>query len=277
MALAPFAIHKLLPLGPDRRIAPIGAVLHVAESLADSLYPYFNGPSNGVESHFYVRFDGTVEQYRDTGYEADANLEANSFLEGGTVYGFVSIETQGRGSGEWTPAQLESIKRLLLWLRATHGVPLVVCPGPREPGVGYHIMFGSPGPWTTKVKTCPGPDRIKQYWNVIVPWMEGENAVKITEPQWAKSSIDHLVTKGAFPNGRPVLEEENMWRTWVYMERLDASMWKRMQTWVKSWVQNHVKTALAAAMAGGVVLGESQIGEIVARTVQEIGRTLLGG
>ena len=27
--------------------------------------------------HFYIRRDGTVEQYRDTAYQADANYQAN--------------------------------------------------------------------------------------------------------------------------------------------------------------------------------------------------------
>jgi hypothetical protein len=33
-------------------------------------------------------------------------------------------------------------------------------------------MFGAPRHWTPKVKTCPGPDRIKQFNEIIVPWLE---------------------------------------------------------------------------------------------------------
>lgn len=165
----PRAIIKNIPPGAnDPAIVPRLAILHVAVSKADSLYNYFNGPSGGVESHFYVRFDGTVEQYRSIYLQADANLDANDFA--------VSIETAGMGDGEWTPAQLASIKRLLVWLHRAAGIPLRPCKAWNGDGVGYHVMFGAPSHWTPSVKTCPGPDRIKQFNNVLLPWMAARSA-----------------------------------------------------------------------------------------------------
>lgn len=170
------AIKKLIAPGPnDPPIIAVGAIMHVASGESESLFSYFSGPSNGIESHFYVRRDGTVEQYRDTAYEADANLKANQFYVNGKRYGYVSIETQGMEAGEWTPAQVASIERLLRWLSETHNFPLAKCKTPTSPGVGYHTMFGAPGPWTPKAKTCPGPDRVRQFNNVLVPWMALEN------------------------------------------------------------------------------------------------------
>lgn len=165
MALCPFAKHLLIPPGSsDPRITPRVAVLHVDAGNAESLHTYFRDRSGGIESHFHITKAGVIEQYRDTGYQADANLDANDFA--------VSIETQGYGTGEWTDAQLDSIKRLLVWLNQAHpAIRLRKCDGPYGSGIGYHIQFGSPGPWTPVAKACPGPDRIRQYHNVIVPWL----------------------------------------------------------------------------------------------------------
>jgi hypothetical protein len=165
VALCPFATHRLIPPGSnDPAIAPRIAILHVDAGNADSLYDYFNGPSGGIESHFFVKRDGEIEQYRDTSRQADANLDANDFA--------VSIETQGYAVGEWTPEQLDSIQRLLLWLHQEHpAIRLAPCDAWDGSGIGYHVMFGAPGHWTPVSKSCPGPDRVRQFHNVIVPWL----------------------------------------------------------------------------------------------------------
>lgn len=173
MAWYPEAVKKNINPGPnDPPIEVIGAILHIASGESTSLYSYFSGPSKGIESHFYVRRLGFPEQYRDTHFEADANLKANSFYgKDGRRYGYVSIESQGLDRGEWDAHELEEIKRLLVWLSETHNFPLTKCKTPTDPGVGYHTMFGAPGPWTPVAKTCPGPDRVRQFNNVLVPWM----------------------------------------------------------------------------------------------------------
>lgn len=173
MAIYPAAKFRNIPPGVnDPAIIAMGAVLHVDAANSGSLYSYFNGPSGGIESHFFIRKDGVVEQYRDTKYEADANLHANSFIKNGKRCGYISIETQGFAKGEWNDVQLAEIKKLLLWLSHTHNFPLKKCATPTDPGVGYHVMFGSPGPWTPVAKDCPGPDRVKQYNNILVPWFK---------------------------------------------------------------------------------------------------------
>jgi hypothetical protein len=156
------AIKKLIPPGPnDPPITPRVVVLHVAVSESASLYDYFNGPSGGVESHFYIRRDGTTEQYRDTSLQADANTDANGFA--------ISIETQGLERGEWTAQQLAAIKALLLWCNDVHDIPLQVPTAWNGSGVGYHTLF--PGAWDKRGASCPGPDRKAQFVNVLVPWM----------------------------------------------------------------------------------------------------------
>src|SRR5437868_3200935 len=86
--------------------AHVAPSLHVDAGNASTLFNLFlNNQTNGsgIEAHFFVKKTGEIEQYRDTGWQADANLDANNFA--------VSIETQGLGAGEWNDAQLASIKR----------------------------------------------------------------------------------------------------------------------------------------------------------------------
>jgi hypothetical protein len=168
MALCPFADRRwLIPPGSnDPRITARIAILHTDGGNAENLGPYFDGPSGGIESHFHIRKDGYLYQYRDTDWEADANYRANPFA--------ISIETQGTGSEEWTSAQIETIVRLLHWLNSIHHIPLRICDTWDGAGIGWHIQFGSPGPWTPFSKVCPGPERIAQIGTTIIPTLEGD-------------------------------------------------------------------------------------------------------
>lgn len=176
----PGAVKKeIRPGSSDPPIIPIGVILHTDASNSASLYNYFNGPSGGIESHFHIPKKNPVEQYRSTGYEADANLKANSFYDDGVRYGFISVETQGLAGDPWTDYQLAEIKKLILWARSVHSkIQLRVCLGPFAAGIGYHTLFGSPSPWTPVAKSCPGPVRIKQFNDVLVPWLKTAAAPK---------------------------------------------------------------------------------------------------
>jgi len=190
--LYPGAKHELIPAGDnDPPIDPRIAILHVAVSMVESLFDFFLNRSGGVESHFYVNWFGRVKQYRSIYRQADANLLANDFA--------VSIETAGFGLGKWNFLQRRAIKRLLLWLHAEAGIPLVKCPRWDGSGVGYHVMFGAPGPWTPVAKSCPGPDRIKQFHGWLVPWMKTATNPK----EW-----DEMATKAEIKDAvREVLQE----------------------------------------------------------------------
>jgi hypothetical protein len=166
----PKAIAKPIPSSPkDGPIVPRLAILHVRDGLGPSLFDQFNAAEkaggSGIEAHFYIRFDGTVEQYRSIFVECDANYLANPFA--------VSIETEGKAAGAWTAQQLASIRVLLLWIHeAAPTVTLTRAEKWDGAGVGYHIQFGTPGKWTNVAKSCPGIERIKQFENNIVPWMK---------------------------------------------------------------------------------------------------------
>lgn len=173
----PAAVRRnIKPGSNDPQIVPALAILHVAVTNAESLFDYFNGPSGGIESHFYVRKDGTVEQYRSVLRQADANYGANSYDVNGTTYGAVSIETAGMAPGWWTAAQRDAIKALLLWLHQEHGIllrpPANPVPSLAEGGVSYHSRYPS---WSPVKKSCPGPNRIRQYERVLLPWMREQS------------------------------------------------------------------------------------------------------
>lgn len=156
---------KVLNIPPganDPAIKPRLAILHVDAGNASSLYTFFRDRSGGIESHFFVRADGVVEQYRSIYFQADANLDANDFA--------VSIETQGYGAGTWNDKQIAAIKALLLWLHQEAGIPLQKVAKWDGSGVGYHTLFGAPSHWTPVAKTCPGPGRVSQFNDVLVPW-----------------------------------------------------------------------------------------------------------
>jgi len=162
MAWCPFAIHR--PLSENHLqggIVPRAVILHTAVSSAPSLFDFFQNNSD-LESHFYVRDDGVIEQYMDTGIRADANKNANSFA--------VSIETQDGGQiVPWTSAQVDALVRLCDWLCTTHGIPRRQIPAWDSSGIGWHVQFGAPGPWTPVNKSCPGGPRIDQTRNTIIP------------------------------------------------------------------------------------------------------------
>ena len=173
----PKAIHK--PIKPglnDAKIVPKQVILHTAVSDADSLRDFFATQSGGIESHFYIRRNGIVEQYRGIYWEADANYRANVRA--------VSVETAGYGNQFWTVDQLNSIKELLLWANKSANIPLKVIPEWDMPGVGYHVLFDE---WHPTPKSCPGPYRINQFRDIIVPWMKLNN--------WSKKDLMDALDK----------------------------------------------------------------------------------
>lgn len=165
MAWCPFAVHK--PLSENHtqgKIKPRAVILHTAVSTASSLFDFFQNNSN-LESHFYVDKNGRIEQYMDTEIMADANKNANDFA--------VSIESWDNGAPDktpWNDPQIVAITALIDWLCDVHpSIPRVQIPSAYGAGIGWHVMFGAPGPWTPVSKSCPGKPRIEQTKNLIIP------------------------------------------------------------------------------------------------------------
>lgn len=187
MALYPKATKQLLTVSKGRqKMSAYNRVnVHVAASNAGSLYTYFNKSSN-PDSHFYVLKDGSVIQYVDTAYRANADLEGNDAT--------ISIETQGgaskANSEKLTDAQVEAIAEIFAWSVQTHGVPNKKATtsqiGSTSHGLSWHrlgidgnfpelpsVLAGriqrGGGMYYSKSrgKVCPGDEKIKQIATIF--------------------------------------------------------------------------------------------------------------
>ena len=195
MALYPKATWRpVVGVDKDPPIVAVGVILHVRGGTGDSLFGYFNGPSGGIESHFYLNNKLDWEQYRDTDREADANYKGNSWVVDGIRYGFLSVETEGGANGAWSDGVIAELQEFLLWASTEHKFPLRKATGFHGTGVGYHVQFGAGlglDAWSNAAgKVCPGPERIAQYYNTIVPWMNADPTPKADPPTPAHQEID---------------------------------------------------------------------------------------
>jgi len=173
------AVQKPLPEAESQlRITPRVVIVHTMVGSLLGTDQLFRRKS-GLESHFGIGgptdgadLDGVIFQWMDTDRRADANLNANAFA--------VSIETSDGGdeSRPWSPKQLDALIRLIGVLCDHHGIPRRICDRADGSGLGWHVMFGAPGPWTPVAKTCPGPVRIAQLKDTVFPAVIG-----VTGPQ----------------------------------------------------------------------------------------------
>lgn len=177
MAWFPGAIRKVVARHRTSMARYRGVCFHVAVSEGASLFSYFNQPGNPT-SHFYIRRDGTVEQYVDTQFRAPANLDGNPSL--------ISVETQGGvrnvDTERWTEDQVDALARIAAWANRTHGIPLTQManslPGTR--GIGYHRLGIDPWRvsggerWSGSYgKVCPGGGKIAQIPRIITMARQG--------------------------------------------------------------------------------------------------------
>lgn len=175
MAIYPHAVVKIVRFH-RRKIKPNRVNLHTAVSNSTTLFPFFNKPKQ-VCSHFYVREDGTVEQYVDTQFQAAADLQGNGdTISIETWDGYKRLWFKSEDIPPWTSAQVVAMANLLAWVHRVHDIPLVFVtdslPGRR--GVGYHRQ--GIDPWRVNGglrysnaygKVCPGDERIKQVEGIV--------------------------------------------------------------------------------------------------------------
>jgi hypothetical protein len=238
MARFPGAIWKPITASKGRRALTVHnrVNLHVAVSEGSSLHSYFN--KTGIpDSHFYVRRDGTVEQYVDTSMRAFADLEGNDAT--------ISIETQGMGKGQWTPQQVESLAQLYAWAVRTHGVARKIAsdskPGKSSQGLSWHRLgidgnFPSSGILAGRLqrgggmhysqsrgKECPGPDRIQQVPQIFARAEEILDGAKArpTTPTQEVPDMDatqakqlsevHAILMRKLPDGSGATTPDQIW------------------------------------------------------------------
>lgn len=207
MAWYPKAVRKEVKRFRRRMRKPVRINLHTAVSNASSLFGFFNRPGN-VTSHFYVRKDGTVEQYVNTKYRAACDLKGNPdtvSIESWDGYGRV---WKSGSPPEWTPEQVAAIAELVQWLWDTHGsIPKREATtskrGRSSHGLSFHRLGVASSRsayrrgvsqtggmlYSTSVgKICPGPKRIAQVGEIFARAKGGEVAKPSGKPSKKPSS-----------------------------------------------------------------------------------------
>lgn len=156
------------------------------------------GYAPALAAHFSVRADGYIWQHRDTKVQSAANYQGNPHV--------IAVETEDHGSAfgswsgsnvpSWTPAQVEALAKIAVWVNKTHGIPLVPLPNSKRAstGIGFHrqgIDGNFPNGrvaggevWSTSTgKVCPGDRRIAQIPGIIARAKQIVGGDDIVTPQ----------------------------------------------------------------------------------------------
>ena len=190
MAIYPSAVVKLVPRTFRRATERNRINLHTAVTNSPSLYDMFSKPSAAC-SHFYVREDGTVEQYIDTDRYSAADLDGNdATISIETWDGYGRVPWPGGQPPPWTSAQVTAIVALCRWICSTHDIPVRLADdskiGPSSHGISWHRL-GIDGAFpklpdiragrlqrgggmhysTSAGKACPGDARIAQIPDIV--------------------------------------------------------------------------------------------------------------
>lgn len=181
------SIPNLYPASPFRplsdqqtepRITPRILVFHTMVGYLRSTERYFrtiNGQGFvGAESTWGVGgswdgpdLDGTIWQWQGMLYQADAQfLPANNWCN--------SVETSDGGIWKprtlpWTNRQIATMAKLGAWWCHATGVEPVIAKSYDGRGLGYHQLFRQ---WNTESHNCPGPARVEQFRETLVPTIQ---------------------------------------------------------------------------------------------------------
>lgn len=217
MAWYPDAVRKPLTVpnrarNKVRMHKPVRINFHTAVSNSTSIFGFFNSTgAKGVFSHFYVRKDGTVEQYQDTDYTAACDLDGNADT--------ISIETwDGYRTGypgywksdtdvpPWNAAQVEALTKLTRWIVRTHpSIPSRLAKdnrrGTSSYGFSWHRLgvVGAPGFVSrtnagltyslARGKVCPGTRRINQ----IPAILKAATSEVLSTPSASSNDIEEYI------------------------------------------------------------------------------------
>lgn len=181
-------------------IVPRVAIGH-SQAGTGSLFNYWLNGSN-LESHMWFDREGGSEQYMPFDVRADANLNANSFaVSFETENSREAVQAKAWDTDPWTEPQKAAIVRFLNWLCDEWSIPRRQVDYAYGSGLGWHVMFGAPGPWTPVAKACPGAERIRQFRDEIIPAVveaglpESEFLMALSDEQqdkiaWQMAAVD---------------------------------------------------------------------------------------
>lgn len=130
---------------------PDAVVMHVVEGTMAGMRSWFNNPASKVSAHYGISRAGEIEQYVEESDTAWANgrvLRPTSLLvkerPGSNPNKWtVSIEHEGTGNDDLTPAQRAASAWLVADIAKRHNIPL-----DRKHVIRHHEIFAG--------KTCPG-------------------------------------------------------------------------------------------------------------------------
>lgn len=207
---------KWRPLGAQTEDEMTGHDLVIVHTMVgyltstDRFFKVANGAGyQGTESHWGVGgpwgsdgaagVDGTVWQWQDGRFSADANVDANRYAW--------SIETADNAPRlpedivAWSPAQVDALIHLLTWATSVEahsscpaswacrkvGIPRALVPDSKRGrrGIGYHQQgidpwrVSSGAKWSTSTgKQCPTGKRIHQLRTTIIPAVAADNSAQ---------------------------------------------------------------------------------------------------
>jgi peptidoglycan hydrolase-like protein with peptidoglycan-binding domain len=204
MAIYPSATLRLLPMArlSGLRMSVYNRINHHVTAGIGSPFGTFNRV-NAASSHFHVFKSGEVEQFVDTAYRAEADLDGSDAT--------LSIETEGAAPGvdanvePWTDAQVAALILLDLWIVQTHGIATRLATdskiGASSKGFSWHRLGidgnfpESPSPYAGRKqrgggmhysnstgKVCPGNAKIDQIPTILAGVIAALNGSNVPAP-----------------------------------------------------------------------------------------------
>ncbi|MFD8392378.1 N-acetylmuramoyl-L-alanine amidase [Streptomyces sp. NPDC059680] len=210
MPLCPFASVRLLARSePPSPLQPTQIIVHTANATLPAADVRFRRSGARGRSHFGVSATGKITQWLDTSTPADSAYRANLRSDG---TGAVTITTEGHVSEPWTDDQLDALVRLHWWLMRTHpAIAHRACRTPADPGLAHHTLLGSPGPWTPVPKSCPGPRRIGQWEDSLLPRVLAPYGISVSDMrprhERAEEIVQELLSLSIAPPTAPAADE----------------------------------------------------------------------
>ncbi|WBO67913.1 peptidoglycan recognition protein family protein [Streptomyces camelliae] len=210
MPLCPFASVRLLAgPKPPSPLQPTQIIVHTANTTLAAADIRFRRPDARGWSHFGVSATGKITQWLDTSTPADSAYRANLRSDG---TGAVSITTEGNVSEPWTDAQLDALIRLHWWLMRAHpAIAHRACRTAADPGLAHHTLLGSPSPWTPIPKSCPGPRRIQQWEDSLLPRVLAPYGISVSDMrprhEHAEEIVRELLSVSVASPSTPTAEE----------------------------------------------------------------------
>lgn len=176
MANDTYEYATLQLLQPEVRTEPVirpwQIILHThgSKGTSQNIGRWFARKEVVVESHVSVARDGRLYQFQYLDRQADAQGAGNGYAvpphDG--LFGALSVESEDLGdpSRPWTQEQVASIALFIAAMHHRYWIPVSVCNGPRNPGVGWHAQFPE---WNPNRHACPGKVRIAQLHDEVIP------------------------------------------------------------------------------------------------------------